>query len=66
MSFAYEEDRLQCSAMTDKKKRCNLIGTHSNGGKVLCERHHQIYIRNNSLTKEKQDGKEKTDQRIPR
>lgn len=45
MNRSYEEDRIQCSAMTDKKKRCTMVGTHSNGGKVLCERHHQIYMR---------------------
>ena len=43
----YEEDKLQCAAMSEKtKKRCSLIGTHSSGGKVLCLRHHQIAIRN--------------------
>jgi hypothetical protein len=39
---AYEEDRLQCSAITDAKKRCTRIATHSDGGKAYCERHMQI------------------------
>jgi hypothetical protein len=46
MNNHYEEDRLQCQAMSEKtKKRCSLIGTHSSGDKVLCLRHHQIAIR---------------------
>ena len=40
----YEEDRLQCTAQTDTKKRCTRIATHDNGGKVLCERHHQMHL----------------------
>ena len=43
MNNHYEDDRIQCQAMSDKtKRRCSLIGTHSDGGKVLCERHVQI------------------------
>ena len=43
MNNHYEDDRIQCQAMSEKtKKRCSLIGTHSDGGKVLCERHVQI------------------------
>jgi hypothetical protein len=41
----WEEDRLQCQAVGTNKKRCSRIGTHSNGGKVLCETHHQIATR---------------------
>lgn len=41
MSYSYEQDKLQCTAITDKRTRCTRIGTHSNGGGVLCERHHQ-------------------------
>ena len=40
----YEEDRLQCTAQTDTKKRCTRIATNDNGGKVLCERHHQMHL----------------------
>lgn len=39
---SYETDRVQCQAVTDKKVRCTRIGTHSDGGKVLCERHAQM------------------------
>ena len=57
MNNHYEEDRLQCQAMSDKtKRRCSLIGTHSDGGKVLCERHVQIARRDRAnavLVKEK-------------
>ena len=57
MNQHYEEDRLQCQAMSDKtKRRCSLIGTHSDGGKVLCERHVQIARRDRAnavLVKEK-------------
>ena len=43
MNQHYEDDRIQCQAMSDKTgKRCSLIGTHSDGGKVLCERRVQI------------------------
>jgi len=42
---SYEPDKLQCAALTQEKKRCTRIGTHSNGGKVLCTEHHQIYMR---------------------
>lgn len=39
----YEEDRVQCQAISPKtKKRCTLIATHSDGGKAYCERHVQI------------------------
>ena len=38
MNQHYEDDRIQCQAMSDKtKRRCSLIGTHSDGGKVLCD-----------------------------
>ena len=43
MNQHYESDNLQCAAKSEKTgKRCSLIGTHSDGGKVLCERHVQI------------------------
>ena len=38
----YELDKLQCQAMTQLKKRCVRIATHHNGGKLLCENHHQM------------------------
>ena len=38
---SYEEDRVQCTAERQDGKRCTQIGTHSNGGGVLCDRHHQ-------------------------
>lgn len=39
----YELDRIQCQAISPKtKKRCTMIGSYSDGGKVLCERHVQI------------------------
>lgn len=41
MGFSYEQDKLQCTAITNKQTRCTRIGTHSNGQGVLCERHHQ-------------------------
>ena len=44
--YSNEPDRLQCVETTDRGTRCTRIATHSNGGKVLCERHHQIAIRN--------------------
>ena len=57
MNNHYEDDRIQCQAMSDKtKRRCSLIGTHSDGGKVLCERHVQIARRDRAnavLVKEK-------------
>ncbi len=51
MRRTYEEDKLQCSAITDTKKRCNRIGTHSNGGAVLCERHHQMKVNSKEKAK---------------
>lgn len=41
-----EQDRLQCTAKTDRGGRCTRVGTHSNGGTagVLCEMHHQLYM----------------------
>lgn len=42
MTRTYEEDRVQCQAIRQDKKRCTYVGTHSDGGKVLCERHVQI------------------------
>ena len=44
MSFHNEPDTCQCQSLTDTKKRCTRIATHSNGGKVLCERHHQMHL----------------------
>lgn len=44
MSFYNEKDNLQCSGITDKKKRCSRIGTHSNGGEVLCESCHRKWM----------------------
>lgn len=38
---SYELDRLQCTASRQDGTRCTRIGTHGNGGGVLCERHHQ-------------------------
>lgn len=48
----HEADRCQCQAITNSKKRCTMIATHSDGGKAYCERHVQIARRdraNNSL-----------------
>lgn len=43
MNRTYEADRCQCQAVSTKtKKRCSLIATYSDGGKVFCERHVQI------------------------
>ncbi len=36
-----EPDTLTCTARTERGTRCTLPGTHSNGGGVLCERHHR-------------------------
>jgi hypothetical protein len=41
---AYELDKLQCTAKKQDGKRCTRIATHGNGGGVLCERHHQMYL----------------------
>lgn len=38
----YEHDRLQCTAKNKDGTRCQRIGTHGNGGGVLCRRHHQL------------------------
>ena len=51
LSRTYEEDKVQCSAITNDKKRCRLIGTHSNGGAVLCERHHQMKVKSKEKAK---------------
>lgn len=51
LSRTYEEDKVQCSAITNGKKRCRLIGTHSNGGAVLCERHHQMKVKSKEKAK---------------
>jgi hypothetical protein len=40
----YEEDRLQCTAKKQDGTRCTRIGTHGNGGGVLCERHHGMLL----------------------
>jgi hypothetical protein len=45
MQRYYEEDRLQCSAITQQKKRCTRIGTHSNGGSVLCDSHQRELLK---------------------
>ena len=43
MNRNYEPDRCQCQAIVPStKKRCTLIASHSDGGKVYCERHVQI------------------------
>ena len=42
MGYSYEQDRLQCTALTKDGTRCRLVGTHSNGKGVLCQRHHQL------------------------
>lgn len=44
MTHCYEDDRLQCTAITQNKKRCTRVATHSNGGKVLCGKHHQMWV----------------------
>ena len=42
----YEKDNLQCAYIsTQTKNRCQIIATHSCGGKVYCERHNQMAIR---------------------
>ena len=40
----YEPDAVRCQAVTNSGTRCTYTGTHSNGGKVLCERHHQLVM----------------------
>lgn len=35
-----EPDKLQCTAKRQDGTRCTRIGTHSNGGGVLCKTHH--------------------------
>lgn len=60
MSRTYEPDRIQCQAISPKtKKRCTLIATHSDGGKVLCERHLQIARRDraNNIPVERKEKK---------
>ncbi len=52
MNRSYEQDKCQCQAMTQQKKRCARIATHSAGGKVLCEKHHQMAIRDRIVKKE--------------
>lgn len=44
MTRSYEQDRVQCQALTTAPgmPRCTRIGTHSDGAKVLCERHAQM------------------------
>lgn len=44
MTRTYEPDKVQCQAKKQDGQRCSYIGTHSNGGKVLCERHHQLHV----------------------
>jgi len=44
MNNYYEPDTVRCQAIKNDGKRCTFIGTHSNGGKVLCERHHQMHV----------------------
>ncbi len=41
MRHGHEDDNLQCTAMRQDGTRCTRIGTHGNGGGVLCETHHQ-------------------------
>jgi hypothetical protein len=40
----YEDDRVQCTEMTDKGKRCSYVGVASVGNQIRCERHHQKYL----------------------
>ena len=42
MTYCHENDRVQCQAITQDRKRCTRIGTNSDGGKVYCDRHVQI------------------------
>jgi hypothetical protein len=45
MNRSYEEDKTQCTAIGQNKKRCARIATHSCGGNAYCERHNQMAIR---------------------
>lgn len=42
MNYRLEPDRIQCQAKKQDGHRCTSIGTHSDGGKVLCSRHLQL------------------------
>ena len=44
MRHTNEPDRIQCQAIKRDKKRCTQIARHSNGGKVLCPRHHLMMV----------------------
>lgn len=55
-----EPDNLRCQANRQDGKRCSYTATHSDGGKVYCERHMQIARReraNNVPIKEKKNGR---------
>ena len=49
----YEQDRLQCQATTQLKKRCARVATHHNGGKLLCEHHHTQVVKQKEKKNEK-------------
>ena len=42
--MGFEPDTVQCQQKKKDGQRCTFIGSHSNGGKVLCERHHQLVM----------------------
>ncbi len=53
MSRNYEPDRVRCQAIKTDGQRCSLIARHSNGGKALCPRHHQLWVAMNAFIKAK-------------
>jgi hypothetical protein len=40
----YETDTCQCQVICTNGKRCTRTGTHSGGGLLRCESHHQLYL----------------------
>jgi len=44
MNRSYEEDKCQCQVFGTNKQRCTRIGTHSGGGLIRCEAHHQKFL----------------------
>lgn len=44
MRHGYEEDKVQCTALTSSGKRCHRIGHYGVGGGVLCTEHHRMQM----------------------
>ncbi len=51
LNYTNEPDRVQCQAKKKDGTRCTQIARHSNGGKVLCPRHHAMVIKAKELKK---------------